>query len=82
MKKYLVYLDGADCHRIAVPARNSKEAIKYVQENGKIVAIKDVSDDYPIYASAVRTALENYGFGEIEIDFITRCLKFNGVAEE
>ena len=49
MKKYMVYLDdGRDCYKVAVPAANEKAARKYVEGNGEVIAVKDISEDYPI----------------------------------
>lgn len=49
MKKYMVYMDdGRDCFKAAIPAANEKAARKYVEGNGEVVAIKDVTKDFPI----------------------------------
>lgn len=82
MKKYLVYLDDStDCFKVAVPANDEKAARKYVEGNGEIIAVKDISDDYPIDLNKVVQALRSAQFGQIEIDLITRCLSFNDIAE-
>lgn len=45
MKKYMVYMDdGRDCFKAAIPAANEKAARKYVEGNGEVVAIKDVTE--------------------------------------
>lgn len=82
MKKYLVYLDDSkDCFKVAVSAIDEKSARKYVEGNGEIIAVKDISDDYPIDLNKVVQALRSAQFGQIEIDLITRCLSFNDIAE-
>ena len=82
MKKYIVYMDdGRDCFKVAVPAVNEKAAKKYVEGNGEVVAVKDVTKDFPISLDKVVQALKSAQFGQIEIDFISRCLSFNDIAE-
>lgn len=82
MKKYMVYMDdGRDCFKAAIPAVNEKAARKYVEGNGEVIAIKDVTKDFPISLYKVAQALKNAQFGQIEIDLITRCLSFNDIAE-
>lgn len=47
MKKYMVYMDdGRDCFKAAIPATNEKAARKYVEGNGEVIAIKDVTKDF------------------------------------
>lgn len=44
MKKYMVYLDdGKDCFKAAIPATNEKAARKYVEGNGEVTAVKDIT---------------------------------------
>lgn len=76
MKKYMVYLDdGKDCYKLAIPAKDEKAAREYVQGNGEVIAIKEVTSEFPISADKVAQALQNADFGEYEIDFITRALQ-------
>ena len=78
----MVYMDdGRDCFKVAVPATNEKEARKYVEGNGEVIAIKDITEDFPISLDKVAQALTNAQFGQVEIDLITRCLSFNCIAE-
>lgn len=80
MKKYMVYMDdGKGCFKIAVPAKSEKEARKYVEGNGEVIAVKDVTSDYPISIEKVAEALEKANFGQIEIDLIVRCLAINNI---
>ena len=82
MKKYMVYMDdGKNCFKIAVPAKNEKSAIEYVKGNGEIIAVKDVTEEFPISTEKVAKALLSDHFGEIEIDLITRWLQMNNITE-
>ena len=82
MRKYFVYMDdGRDVFKCAIPAASEKAARKYVEGNGEVVAIKDVTADFPISTGKVADALGKAGFGRTEIDFITRCLQMNGITD-
>jgi hypothetical protein len=82
MRKYFVYLDdGKSVFRVAVPAKNEKDARRYVDGNGEVVAINDVTKDYPISAQKVADALIFAGFGATERDFIVRALTISGIAD-
>lgn len=82
MKKYMVYMDdGRDCFKVAVPAKTEKEARKYVEGNGEVISVKDITTDFPISLEKIADALKMAHFGQIEIDLITRCLSFNDIAE-
>lgn len=82
LKKYMVYMDdGKDVFKAAIPAKNEKEAREYVQGNGEVVAIKDVTEEYPIDITKVRDALLAAAFGEAEMNYITRTLENVGIAE-
>lgn len=68
MKKYMVYMDdGRDCFKAAIPAANEKAARKYVEGNGEVIAIKDVTKDFPISLDKVAQALKNAQFGQKNI---------------
>ena len=73
--------DGRNCFKVAVPATSEKAARKYVEGNGEVVTVKDVTKDFPISLDKVAQALKNAQFGQTEIDLITRCLFFDGIAE-
>lgn len=82
--KFMVYLDAGDNHgdvyKIAVPAKDEQDARDYVYGNGEVIAVRDVSDEYPIRADRVFDALKDAGFKEKEIDFIVRTLTRTEVA--
>ena len=82
MKKFMVYMeDREDVFKVAVPAESEKKAREYVDGNGEVIAIKDVTTDYPISNDKVARALEAAGFGKIEMDLITRALYQIGIAD-
>lgn len=82
MKKYIVYVDdGSDCYKIAVPAISKNAAKEYAKGNGEVIAVKDITDDYPISLDKVIDALMAAKFGQTEIDLIARCLKINDIAD-
>lgn len=82
MKKFMVYLDdGKDVFKLAIPAKDEKIAREYVKGNGEIIAVKDITNDFPISVEKVGEALTKAGFGEIEMDLITRALQQINIAE-
>ena len=82
MKKFMVYMeDREDVFKVAVPAESEKKAREYVEGNGEVITIKDVTADYPISNEKVARALEAAGFGKKEMDFITRALYQIGIAD-
>lgn len=83
LKKYFVYLDDGteDVLKVAVPAKSEEDAREYVNGNGEVIAIRDITDRYPISADLVAKALINAGFGQTEVDLITRTLQKTDIAE-
>lgn len=82
MKKYLVYLDDSvNCFKVAVPAIDENSAREFVRGNGEIIAVKDITYDCFIDLNKVVQALRDAQFGLVEIDLISRCLRFNDIAE-
>ena len=82
MKKYLAYMDdGHNCFKLAIPADSVKAAKKYVAGNGEVIKVSDVTEEYPISLEKVGQALFAAGFGEYEVDFITRALLQINIAE-
>lgn len=81
-KKYSVYIDnGHSFLKAAIPARNEAEARKYVEGNGEVIAVKEITEDFPISVEKVAAALSRYGFGQTEIDLITRTLLMTNIAD-
>ena len=82
MKKYFVYMEDRDyVFKAAIPAESEKKAREYVQGNGEVITVKDVTNDFPIDADKVAQALKAYGFGEHETDFVVRALREINIAE-
>lgn len=82
MKKYMAYLDdGKDCYKLAIPAKDEKAAREYVQGNGEVIAVKEVTNDYSISTDKVAQALKNAGFNKYEMDYITRALQEINICE-
>lgn len=84
MKKYMVYLDDGSyygVYKLAIPAKSEKQAREEVKGNGEVVAVKDITNDFPISLSKVREALERSNFGNVEIDLIVRTLDYMNIAE-
>lgn len=82
LKKYMVYMDdGRDVFKVPVPAASKKEAEQYVQGNGEVISIKDVTNEYTPSIEYITAALRQYSFGEAEIGFITRTLSMTGIAQ-
>ena len=80
MKKYMVYLEDRDnVYRIPVPANDPQDAIKWTEGNGDLVAVKDVTGDYPIRTERVSEALLRSGFTSVEVYFLTRALECIGM---
>ncbi len=78
----MVYMDdGHDVFKLAIPAEDENRALEYANGNGNVIAVRDVTEDFPIDLGKVVDALRAARFGLDEIDFIQRCLLFNGIAE-
>ncbi len=82
-QKYFVYIDdGRNVYKVAVAAVSEDAAKAFCARNGDIVAVRDVTDDYPIRLDRVREALNVAGFGTYEMDFICRALAEFEIATE
>lgn len=82
MRKYAVYLDdNISTYKVFIPADNEDKAIDYCSGNGDIIAVRDVTEDYPIDLHKVALALKTANFGQPEIDLVTRCLAQCRIAE-
>lgn len=81
-RKYFVYLDdGRDVFKVAIAAVNEEAAKAWCMGNGEVIAVRDVTEDYPISADKVRDALRKACFGKFEQDFIVRALAEFGIVE-
>lgn len=82
-RKYFVYLDdGEHVYKVAVAAVSEDAARLSCSGNGEVIAIKDVTEEYPISTSKVRDALINAGFGKPEMDWICRALAELDIVKE
>ena len=74
MNVYDLYMDdGHNTFKVTVPAFSKKDAKEYVQGNGEVVAIKP-SELQDIDLSCLADTLKRSGWGQQEIDVITRAL--------
>lgn len=81
-KKYMVYIDDGLCvYKIAIAAVSEDAAKARCAGNGEIIAVRDVTANYPISLDRVAKALEISGFGNYEADFICRALAEFNIAE-
>lgn len=81
-QKYFVYVDdGENVFKVAVAAVSEEAAKAWCSGNGEVIAVRDVTEDYPISADKVRDALNRAGFGKAEQDFIVRALTEFEIAE-
>lgn len=71
---YTVYMDyGDDCYKVTVPAENETAAMQYVAGNGEVIAVKKAPlQDIDI--DCLAETLARGGWGQMEIDVITRAL--------
>ena len=80
MKVYNVYLeDNEDVYKITVPAESEKKAIEYVKGNGEVIKVKLDPDIQNIHCETLANTLFNNGWGQKEIDIITRTLQQVGL---
>ena len=74
MNVYDMYMDdGHNTFKVTVPAFSKKDAKEYVQGNGEVVAINP-SELQDIDLNCLADTLKRSGWGQQEIDVITRAL--------
>ncbi len=82
MKKFHVYEvymdDGREVFKVTVPAETQAAAKKYVSGNGDVIAVKD-SPLQDIHTGCLADTLRRNGWGQMEIDVITRTLAAVGL---
>lgn len=82
LKKYVVYLDdGHSPYKAYIPASSVREAKAMVAGNGEIIAVKDMTKEYPISKEKVLAALSNAKFGQAEISYMIYALEDMGIIE-
>lgn len=81
-EKFIVYLDdGTNVYKVAIAAVSEDAAKAWCAGNGEVIAVRNVTKDYPISLDKVRKALTDASFGEYEMDFICRALAEFEIAE-
>ena len=74
MNVYDIYMDdGHNTFKVTVPAFSKKDAKEYVEGNGEVVAIKP-SELQDINLNCLADTLRRSGWGQQEVDVITRAL--------
>lgn len=74
-KVYNVYLEDKDnVFKVTVPAENEKKAIEYVKGNGEVIKVKLNPDLQNIHLETLADTLLRNGWGQLEVDIITRTL--------
>lgn len=74
-KVYNVYLeDKDDVYKVTVPAESEKKAIEYVKGNGEVIKVKLNPDLQNIHLETLADTLLRNGWGQLEVDVITRTL--------
>ena len=85
MKKlniYDVYLDdGHSTFKCTIPAESKAAATKYVAGNGEVVAVRPCSLQ-DIDTNCLADTLRRDGWGQTEIDTITRTLQICGLERQ
>lgn len=80
MSVFDLYMDdGEATYKVTVPAFSKKDAKEYVQGNGDVVAVKP-SELQDIDLNYLSDTLKRNGWGQQEIDVITRALAQCGLA--
>ncbi|WP_454965175.1 hypothetical protein [Filifactor alocis] len=82
LRKYMVYMEDEDyVYKVAVPAEDEQAARDYVNGNGDVILIKDITEAIKITTENVSTALKKYDFSQTQTDFIVRTLQATGITE-
>ena len=77
MKKLykVIFEDRDHVYREFIPADSEEAAEAYIAGNGDIVAIKDVTEDFPISLDFLSDTLSKAGYGRPEMDAIIRIMQ-------
>ena len=84
LNKYLVYVDnGKQTTKAAVTATSKKSVMKLFEEQGKVVAVNNLTEDHPIKAATVREVLQaSKRFDGLEVDWIVHALTLTGMVTD
>lgn len=72
----VIFEDRDNVYREFIPATTSAEAQRFIEGNGEVITISDVTKDCPISETAVDEALRKAGFENKEVDLIRRMIGF------
>lgn len=79
-KVYDVYMDdGRDVFKVVIPAESKQAATKAVSGNGEVVKIRENAMVQNIDCNALADTLRKDGWGDTEIQVITRTLAAVGL---
>lgn len=78
MHVYTVYMDDGNAFKVTIPAVSEAAAKEYVAGNGDVIAIKDAPIQ-DIDTGCLADTLRRGGWGQMEIDVITRALAAVGL---
>ena len=84
LNKYLVYVDnGKQTTKAAVTATSKKSVMKLFEEQGKVVAVNNLTEDHPIKAATIREVLQaSKRFDGLEVDWIVHALTLTGMVTD
>ena len=84
LNKYLVYVDnGKQTTKAAVTATSKKSVMKLFEEQGKVVAVNNLTEDHPIKADTLRDVLQaSKRFDGLEVDWIIHALTLTGMVTD
>lgn len=79
-KVYDVYMDdGRDVFKVVIPAESKQAATKAVSGNGEVVKIRENATVQNIDCNVLADTLRKDGWGDAEIQVITRTLAAVGL---
>lgn len=79
-KVYDVYMDdGRDVFKVVIPAESKQAATKAVAGNGEVVKIRENATVQNIDCNTLADTLRKDGWGDAEIQVITRTLAAVGL---
>lgn len=79
-KVYDVYMDdGRDVFKVVIPAESKQAATKAVSGNGEVVKIRENATVQNIDCNVLADTLRKDGWGDTEIQVITRTLAAVGL---
>lgn len=71
----VIFEDNGGVYRVYIPAKTIKQLKEEYGGNGDIISITDVTNQYPICIETLIKSLKVMGYGQVEIDIISRTLQ-------